>query len=83
MIKFLVEISCIAGFGQNIKIMIKKIPTINAKGDNLLNCKAYASFKASFNKNECMAIIYIYTRCYPSKFDGKYFNFVWFLVCEF
>ena len=23
------------------------------------------------------------TRCSPSKFDGKYFNFVWFLVCEF
>ena len=23
------------------------------------------------------------TRCSPSKFVGKYFNFVWFMVCEF
>ena len=34
-------------------------------------------------QNNESAAIKAKTRCSPSKFDGKYFNFVWFLVCEF
>ena len=49
------------------------------QNNKIIKGKIYAtSFSSKFHSRMFISLKFISTGCYPSKFDGKYFNFVWF-----
>ena len=49
------------------------------QNNKIIKGKIYAtSFSSKFHSRMFISLKFISTGCYPSKFHGKYFNFVWF-----